>query len=228
MTQTLHSALVLSSELAFLQRSGCMCDTLLVGEGGARVPVHWAVLARSPWWAGLSAAWAEAAAGEAELPTFLCPGTSTAELYSMVEAAYSTLPPKLDLGFQLNMTVKQNEREEEIKEEETVESGSSEEENWTEETEESVIPILEMRTKQAPSRSGVFPCETCNYKATTKGNLAKHRLSLHLGARFPCEICGKEYKWKDQIRQHYRTKHPEVVQQQRKVKQKRRAREVNN
>ena len=228
MMHTLHSALVLSSELAFLQRSGCMCDTLLVGEGGARVPVHWAVLARSPWWAGLSAAWAEAAAGEAELPTFLCPGTSTAELHSMVEAAYSTLPPKLDLGFQFssNMTVKHNEREEEIKEEETAGSGSSEEENWSEETEETVTPILEKRTKQPPRRSGVFPCETCNYKATTKGNLAKHTLSLHLGAKFSCEICGKEYKWKDQISQHYRTKHPEVVQQQRRIRQKRRPREV--
>ena len=37
-----------------------------------------------------------------------------------------------------------------------------------------------------------YPCDQCDYKATQKGDLKKHRLSVHIGIKYQCDQC--DYK----------------------------------
>ena len=37
-----------------------------------------------------------------------------------------------------------------------------------------------------------YSCESCDYKATTKGNLQRHVVSVHDGVKHSCEYC--DYK----------------------------------
>jgi len=54
---------------------------------------------------------------------------------------------------------------------------------------------------------GKFPCNECEYKAQTPGNLKRHRLSKHSGERVPCLLCGKDFASKDGLKVHHQNKH---------------------
>ena len=41
-----------------------------------------------------------------------------------------------------------------------------------------------------------FPCHICKYKATLKGDLLRHKRSIHEGLRFTCDQCDFEGKQK--------------------------------
>ena len=73
------------------------------------------------------------------------------------------------------------------------EHGISREENFSQSLSElSEVEVqnelLEKHNTSERSRSK-FPCDDCQYSATTKQNLKTHVLAKHLGVKFPCKYC---------------------------------------
>ena len=58
-----------------------------------------------------------------------------------------------------------------------------------------------------------FPCEHCEWRFTTKGNLKKHVQRKHLAPRvkrtYVCARCGKDCKRKDRLAAHVQSAHAE-------------------
>ena len=52
-----------------------------------------------------------------------------------------------------------------------------------------------------------YPCGQCEYQATTKGNLDQHKRSIHEGIRYPCRKCLYQATTKSQLEQHRRSIH---------------------
>ena len=47
----------------------------------------------------------------------------------------------------------------------------------------------------------MYQCNQCDYKASLKGTLSRHKKSIHEGIKFPCAQC--DYKARLQKRQNY-------------------------
>ena len=52
-----------------------------------------------------------------------------------------------------------------------------------------------------------YPCGQCEYQATTKGSLDKHRRSVHEGIKYPCGQCEYQATTKGSLDQHRRSVH---------------------
>ena len=52
-----------------------------------------------------------------------------------------------------------------------------------------------LRHKESKHEGVKFPCDQCDYKATEKGSLLKHIKSIHEGVKIHCEQC--DYKATD-------------------------------
>ena len=46
-------------------------------------------------------------------------------------------------------------------------------------------------TKQLMHEDKKCPCKSCDYQATTRGSLAKHKQSINEGKTYPCDSCEK-------------------------------------
>ena len=47
-----------------------------------------------------------------------------------------------------------------------------------------------------------YSCKQCDHKATSKGDLAKHKRSVHEGVKYPCEQCDHKATSKGDLAQH--------------------------
>jgi len=52
-----------------------------------------------------------------------------------------------------------------------------------------------------------FPCDECQYSATTKSNLKIHVLAKHLGVKFPCKYCDFQGSTKGNTYSHMKNMH---------------------
>ena len=52
-----------------------------------------------------------------------------------------------------------------------------------------------------------FPCDECQYSATTKSNLKTHVLAKHLGVKFPCNYCDFQGSTKGNTHYHMKNMH---------------------
>ena len=52
-----------------------------------------------------------------------------------------------------------------------------------------------------------FPCDKCDYAATTKSNLTKHIEIRHKGVRYPCNLCEYESLSTFNLKRHIENKH---------------------
>ena len=52
-----------------------------------------------------------------------------------------------------------------------------------------------------------YPCEQCQYQATSKRNLARHRRAVHEGIKYPCGQCQHEATSKVHLARHRRAVH---------------------
>ena len=55
--------------------------------------------------------------------------------------------------------------------------------------------------REAPRR---YRCRDCSASFSRASNRTRHRLSVHLHARFPCPVCGRVYTRPDTLQQHRR------------------------
>ena len=62
----------------------------------------------------------------------------------------------------------------------------------------------------SPGESWVYPCNLCEYKATTQGILKTHNESVHENVQYTCNLC--EYKRKQQghLNTHIESVHKKV------------------
>ena len=63
---------------------------------------------------------------------------------------------------------------------------------------------------QIPEAQTQFPCEKCNYIATSKSNLKRHKQSFHEGFKYSCDNCDYTATMKVHLIQHMRTIHIET------------------
>ena len=61
-----------------------------------------------------------------------------------------------------------------------------------------------LHTKQEVIR---YPCNNCDYQATTKGNLQTHIQSTHEGIKFPCKECEYQATQQIHLQTHIKLKH---------------------
>ena len=54
-------------------------------------------------------------------------------------------------------------------------------------------------------------CTTCGKEFGSKGNLERHKDSIHLGLRYRCDICGTHYSQKGQVVSHKKTAHHSIT-----------------
>jgi len=54
-----------------------------------------------------------------------------------------------------------------------------------------------------------YPCEICEYKATTKGNLMRHIVYAHDGGKYTCDQCDYTATQKRFLKQHVKSVHKE-------------------
>ena len=47
-----------------------------------------------------------------------------------------------------------------------------------------------------------YPCDKCDYAATTAKNLKRHIESKHDGVRYPCDKCEYAATWKGNLKKH--------------------------
>ena len=52
-----------------------------------------------------------------------------------------------------------------------------------------------------------YPCNECNYAATTAGNLKQHKESKHEGIRYPCNECDYAATTTWNLKKHKKRKH---------------------
>eukprot|EP00092_Neocalanus_flemingeri_P083225 GFUD01104424.1.p1 GENE.GFUD01104424.1~~GFUD01104424.1.p1 ORF type:complete len:275 (-),score=30.23 GFUD01104424.1:32-856(-) len=52
-----------------------------------------------------------------------------------------------------------------------------------------------------------FPCEKCEYRSRTKGDLKKHVLAIHEGVRYPCDQCNYRATQSGHLKLHKKTQH---------------------
>ena len=66
-----------------------------------------------------------------------------------------------------------------------------------------------LRTHKATVHEGVrpYPCDLCQYSATTSGDLTKHKRAIHQGIRYACQYCEYNGKSKQFVKKHILTKH---------------------
>merc|ERR1712142_383666 len=57
------------------------------------------------------------------------------------------------------------------------------------------------------SNKSKFPCNDCQYSATTKSNLKTHVLAKHLGVKFPCHYCNFQGSTKGNTHFHMKMMH---------------------
>ena len=50
-----------------------------------------------------------------------------------------------------------------------------------------------------------YPCDLCNYQATTMGCLQKHIKSKHEGIKYPCDQCDQQFTGKGHLKKHIQT-----------------------
>ena len=55
-----------------------------------------------------------------------------------------------------------------------------------------------------------YPCGKCEYQATTKGSVDRHRKSVHEGIRYPCRQCEYQAATKGNLERHRRSIHEGV------------------
>merc|ERR1712179_615640 len=61
------------------------------------------------------------------------------------------------------------------------------------------------------NRYSKFPCDYCQYSATTKHNLKTHVLSKHEGVKFPCDYCDFRGSTKGNTRAHMKKMHSAMI-----------------
>ena len=59
----------------------------------------------------------------------------------------------------------------------------------------------------AMNNKSKFPCQQCDYQATTGGNLQMHVLSIHEGVKYPCEQCDYQATTTSALKIHVQFKH---------------------
>ena len=52
-----------------------------------------------------------------------------------------------------------------------------------------------------------YDCNQCDYKATTQGNLRKHKQSKHEGVKYYCNQCDYKATQQRRLRSHKQSKH---------------------
>ena len=52
-----------------------------------------------------------------------------------------------------------------------------------------------------------YPCDSCNYQATSNGNLTTHKQSRHEGKKYPCDSCGYQATFKGDLTRHKQSRH---------------------
>ena len=61
------------------------------------------------------------------------------------------------------------------------------------------------RHVQAKHEGVKYPCDECDYRATTRGNLRLHKGAKHGDSALTCEHCGFQTKWKTNYITHMKT-----------------------
>ena len=52
-------------------------------------------------------------------------------------------------------------------------------------------------TKRHHINEGIkYPCSQCNHKASSKGDLAQHKMAVYEGVKYPCEQCNHQATYK--------------------------------
>ena len=65
--------------------------------------------------------------------------------------------------------------------------------------------------KRAIHQKIKFPCDQCEYQATTWGNLKIHKDAKHLKIRYPCAHCDYSATQMSSLRRHFKSKHVEAA-----------------
>ena len=52
-----------------------------------------------------------------------------------------------------------------------------------------------------------FPCDLCDFQATKKGHLIKHKNAIHEGERYICDLCDYQAVDKRSLRKHQLSLH---------------------
>jgi uncharacterized Zn-finger protein len=44
-----------------------------------------------------------------------------------------------------------------------------------------------------------YPCRQCDYQATTNASLTRHQQAVHMGRKHPCQECGQQFTQKSSL-----------------------------
>ena len=55
-----------------------------------------------------------------------------------------------------------------------------------------------------------FQCQECDYQATWKNNLVRHKKAVHMGQTFPCPECDFKTTLKGNLARHKTTVHKQL------------------
>ena len=66
------------------------------------------------------------------------------------------------------------------------------------------------RHKQSVHEGVKYPCNKCEYQATTKGALQRHQKSEHEGVKYSCNQCEYQAKEQDSLKRHQQSNHESV------------------
>ena len=56
-----------------------------------------------------------------------------------------------------------------------------------------------------------YPCNKCEYKASTQSYLNEHINAIHKGKKFYCKHCDFKTPWRNHLRTHTKSKHLNTV-----------------
>jgi len=65
---------------------------------------------------------------------------------------------------------------------------------------------------RSPKKRNSYPCTKCTKAYSSNQTLIDHEKIVHQNSseNYACKICGKAVKWKDSLRSHFKTNHPDI------------------